>query len=66
MSKSGESPQGILWLLDEPSVLSKKIKSSVTDTETEVRFDPLNKPGVSNLLSLLALATSRTMHDVVT
>jgi tryptophanyl-tRNA synthetase len=66
MSKSGESPQGILWLLDEPSVLSKKIRSSVTDTETEVRFDPLNKPGVSNLLSLLALATDRAMHDVVT
>ena len=66
MSKSGESPQGILWLLDEPSVLSKKIKSSVTDTETEVRFDPLNKPGVSNLLSLLALATDRAMQDVVT
>ena len=66
MSKSGESPQGILWLLDEPSVLSKKIKSSVTDTETEVRFDPLNKPGVSNLLSLLALTTNRDMHDVVT
>jgi len=57
MSKSGESPSGIIWLLDDPAVITKKIKSAVTDTETEVRFDPENKPGVSNLLTLLSLAT---------
>ena len=65
MSKSGDSPQGILWLLDEPTVLAKKIKSSVTDTDNEVRFDPEQKPGISNLLSLLALSTQRTVEDVV-
>ncbi|MBT5617414.1 MAG: tryptophan--tRNA ligase, partial [Microbacteriaceae bacterium] len=65
MSKSGDSPQGILWLLDEPTVLAKKIKSSVTDTDNEVRFDPERKPGISNLLSLLALSTQRTVEDVV-
>lgn len=57
MSKSGESPQGIVWLLDEPTVTAKKIKSAVTDTEREIRFDPEAKPGVSNLLGILALLT---------
>jgi tryptophanyl-tRNA synthetase len=65
MSKSGDSAQGILWLLDEPTVLAKKIKSSVTDTDNEVRFDPEQKPGISNLLSLLALSTQSTVEDVV-
>ena len=63
MSKSGESPQGIVWLLDEPSVIAKKIKQAVTDTDTEVRFDPANKPGVSNLLTLYTLATGTTMAE---
>ena len=61
MSKSGESPQGILWLLDEPSVITKKIKSAVTDTDTEIRFDAVNKRGVSNLLTLASLATGKTV-----
>ena len=55
MSKSGESPQGILWLLDEPKALTKKIKSAVTDADREIRFDPAEKPGVSNLLTLLSV-----------
>lgn len=63
MSKSGESPQGIVWLLDEPNVIAKKIKQAVTDTDTEVRFDPANKPGVSNLLTLYTLATGKTMAE---
>ena len=64
MSKSGESPQGILWLLDEPSALTKKIKSAVTDTETDIRFDPEKKPGVSNLLTLGSLATGKTVANL--
>ena len=63
MSKSGDSPQGIVWLLDEPQVIAKKIKQAVTDTETEVRFDPAAKPGVSNLLTLYALATNTTVSE---
>ncbi|MBR22738.1 MAG: tryptophan--tRNA ligase [Leifsonia sp.] len=64
MSKSGESPAGILWLLDDEKVLTKKIKSAVTDSEGVVRFDPAEKPGVSNLLSILAIVTERTVADV--
>ena len=52
MSKS--APNGCLFLLDEPTVLEKKIKTAVTDSDTVVRFDPENKPGVSNLLSIIA------------
>jgi tryptophanyl-tRNA synthetase len=55
MSKSGESPQGIVWLLDDPTVTAKKIKSAVTDTERDIRFDPSNKAGISNLLGILSL-----------
>jgi len=65
MSKSGESPQGILWLLDEPSVTAKKIKSAVTDTERDILFDPEKKPGVSNLLSILSVLTRTPMPELV-
>ena len=63
MSKSGESPQGILWLLDDDAVLTKKIKSAVTDTERDIVFDPVNKPGVSNLLSIYSLATGMSAKE---
>ncbi len=54
MSKSAENQKGIIWLLDEPSVTVKKITSAVTDNDGVVRFDPVEKPGVSNLLTLLS------------
>jgi tryptophanyl-tRNA synthetase len=55
---------GCLWLLDEPSVNARKIKRAVTDTDTEIRFDPENKPGVSNLLAILAALTDRSVADL--
>lgn len=54
MSKSADNEKGTIWLLDEPSVTAKKIRSAVTDTDGSVRFDPEGKPGVSNLLTLLS------------
>jgi tryptophanyl-tRNA synthetase len=63
MSKSlGDA--GTLNLLDPPAVLAKKIKRAVTDTETEVRYDPIAKPGVSNLLAILGAVTGRAPQDV--
>jgi tryptophanyl-tRNA synthetase len=59
MSKSEESPQGTILVLDPPAVITKKIKSAVTDSGSEVTYDPANKPGVSNLLEIYA-ATSGT------
>jgi tryptophanyl-tRNA synthetase len=44
-------------VLDPPEEIDRKVRKAVTDTETEVRYDPLSKPGVSNLLELLAAAT---------
>ncbi len=57
MSKSADSPQGTVMLLDPPAILERKIKRAVTDTDGEVRFDPTNKPGIANLLTILAVAT---------
>jgi tryptophanyl-tRNA synthetase len=63
MSKSlGDA--GTVNLLDDPSALAKKIKRAVTDTETEIRYDPATKPGVSNLLTILAAVTDRTPEAV--
>lgn len=57
MSKSEDSPQGTILVLEDLASVERKIKRAVTDTETEVRFDPDAKPGVSNLLSILAACT---------
>ena len=57
MSKSVSSPQGTVLIADDPKDIEKKIKRAVTDTETEVRYDPEAKPGVSNLLSILSACT---------
>ena len=65
MSKSIDSPQGTVLMLDEPSVIEKKFKRAVTDNDGEVRFDPATKPGVSNLLSILAVATDTTPEALV-
>lgn len=60
MSKSDESPQGTIRILDDPAVVEKKVKRSVTDSDSEVRYDPAEKPGVSNLLSILGASTGQT------
>jgi tryptophanyl-tRNA synthetase len=64
MGKSSESGAGTVYLLDDPQEIAKKIRRAVTDTETEVRYDPDDKPGVSNLLSILGAATGRSARDV--
>jgi tryptophanyl-tRNA synthetase len=59
MSKSASSPAGIVELLDDPKVSAKKIRSAVTDADREIRLDPENKPGVSNLLGIYSALTGR-------
>ena len=61
MSKS-LPPAGCIHLLDEPAVSAKKIRSAVTDSETEIRFDPEAKPGVSNLLTIHSALSGRTVN----
>jgi tryptophanyl-tRNA synthetase len=65
MSKSATEPKGTVNLLDEDSVIAKKIKSAVTDTDGEIRFDPENKPGVSNLLGIFSAVSNRSVDDIV-
>ncbi|MDJ0382838.1 tryptophan--tRNA ligase [Streptomyces sp. G-G2] len=61
MSKSASTPKGLINLLDEPKATEKKIKSAVTDTEAEIRFDAEKKPGVSNLLTIYSTLTGTTV-----
>ena len=56
MSKSASSPLGTVLVLDAPEEIDRKVRKAVTDAEPEVRYDPAAKPGVSNLLELLAAA----------
>ncbi len=65
MSKSTSSDKGIVYVLDDPKAVAKKIRSAVTDSDAEVRFDRDAKPGVSNLLEINAAATGRTVEQVV-
>jgi len=65
MSKSSSSPNGIIELLDDPARSAKKIKSAVTDTGREILYDEENKPGVSNLLTIYAALTMRTIDELL-
>jgi len=57
MSKSVDSPQGTVLMLDSPADIERKLKRAVTDNDAEVRYDRDAKPGVSNLLEILAICT---------
>jgi len=64
MSKSVESPLGTIGLLDSDDDITRKVRKAVTDTDGEMRYDRAAKPGLANLLELLAAATGRTPQDV--
>ena len=66
MSKSNSSVGGIVEMLDEPKSSAKKIRSAVTDSGSEVRFDPEEKPGISNLLTIYSTLSGRSIEDLVT
>ena len=61
MSKS--DPDGCVFLMDAPEVIQKKFKRAVTDSETQVRFDPEHKPGISNLLTIYCAATGKSPEE---
>ncbi len=64
MSKSAENPKGVIKLLDDLDDVRKKIMKAATDSEAVVRFDPENKPGVSNLMGIYAALTYKSMEDI--
>ena len=65
MSKSDPNPNGYVAIMDDPAVIMKKFKRAVTDSDTFIAFDPENKPGVSNLLSIYTSFTGMTMDEAV-
>ena len=64
MSKSATNPNDVILLEDEPDVIVKKFKKAVTDSENKVRFDPENKPGVSNLMQIYSSITGLKMEEI--
>ncbi|MGQ5224467.1 tryptophan--tRNA ligase [Streptomyces sp. MN3] len=64
MSKSASTPKGLINLLDEPKATAKKVKSAVTDTDTVIRYDVAEKPGVSNLLTIYSVLTGTEIADL--
>ena len=64
MSKSADSDAGIVYLLDPPESVERKFKRAVTDSENEVRYDRSAKPGVSNLLDILAACTGSGVEEL--
>ncbi len=67
MSKSDDNVNNFIMLLDEPKKIEKKLKKAVTDSDEQCRiyFDAVEKPGVSNLLTLLSCSTGRSVADLV-
>ena len=64
MSKSATNPNDVILLEDEPDVIIKKFKKAVPDSENKVRFDPENKPGVSNLMQIYSSITGLKMEEI--
>jgi tryptophanyl-tRNA synthetase len=64
MSKSSTAQGGVVQILDDPATIARKFKRAVTDSDGDVRFDPEHKPGVSNLLQILAAATGQKPDDI--
>lgn len=64
MSKSDETGKGIIFLGDDPEIAYKKVMSATTDNFSEINYDPINQPGISNLLQILALITGKSQVEV--
>lgn len=65
MSKSANiNDKGTIFILDDVKVVRKKIMSAVTDTDNSIKFDEENKPGISNLISIYATLTNKTINDI--
>ncbi len=63
MSKSAENPNASIFLNDDRDTVIRKFKRAVTDSDNEIRYDPENKPGVSNLLSIYTIFTGKSLEE---
>jgi tryptophanyl-tRNA synthetase len=64
MSTTRGAPQGVVRMVDAPDVIRKKFTTAVTDSGTDVRHDPEEKPGISNLIEIMAVATGSSIPEV--
>jgi tryptophanyl-tRNA synthetase len=64
MSKSRGAPQGTVLMLDPPETIRKKVQTAVTDSGTDVRYDPEQKAGISNLIEIMSVATGRPIAEI--
>ena len=65
MSKSGENPNGASFLSDDKDTIMRKFKRAITDSDGEIRYDPVSKPGVSNLLSIYSVFSGKSIDEAV-
>ncbi|MCU9612438.1 tryptophan--tRNA ligase [Caldibacillus lycopersici] len=64
MSKSDPNQKGFISMLDDPKQIEKKIKSAVTDSEGIVKYDKVNKPGISNLLTIYSIFSNQSIEEI--
>lgn len=64
MSKSDDNPKAYIALLDDINVIKNKIKSAVTDSDTHIKYDIENKPGISNLLTIYSCLTNKSIEEI--
>lgn len=64
MSKSSDTPDSYISMLDAPDTIAKKIRRAVTDSDNAIRYAPQEKPGVSNLMSILSLCSGRSLEQL--
>ena len=65
MNKSDHQDKGVIYMLDEPSVIRKKVGSAVTDSFGKVAFDPKEQPGIANLLQILASCKNTSIEQIL-
>lgn len=65
MSKSATNPAGVVYLLDRPDDVRRKIKRAVTDSERGISYEPVRRPGLANLLELTAVCTGASIRSVI-
>ena len=64
MSKSSDNPKGVIRLLDDVVSIRKKIMSATTDSDCLVKYDPQNKPGISNLINICVSITGSSIQEI--
>ncbi|MEG1241990.1 MAG: tryptophan--tRNA ligase, partial [Oscillospiraceae bacterium] len=64
MSKSDKDPGGCIYIMQKPDEIMRCFKRAVTDSETLVKFDPANKPGVSNLMTIYSVASGLSLPEI--